>query len=91
MKKTMLVFVTLIFLLAACSSGATPTAMQVSPTDAPVMTEAPAATEVAAVTEAPADLGRRGNRSTRRYPASRGWRNRLQAGSGRICVAIRGR
>jgi polyisoprenoid-binding protein YceI len=54
MKKTMLVFVTLIFLLAACSSGATPTAMQVSPTDAPVMTEAPAATEVAAVTEAPA-------------------------------------
>jgi polyisoprenoid-binding protein YceI len=55
MKKTMLVFVSLAFLLAACSSGTTPSAVpaatQVSPTMAPAATEAPAATQVLIATE----------------------------------------
>jgi polyisoprenoid-binding protein YceI len=54
MNKSVLVFVSLAFLLAACSSAATPAAPQGNPTSAPVTTAAPATTEAAAATEAPA-------------------------------------
>jgi polyisoprenoid-binding protein YceI len=57
MKKTLLVFVSLAFLLAACSSGTTPVATQVSPTMAPAATEAPAATQVLMATESAAASG----------------------------------
>ena len=58
MKKSMLIVLSLAFLLAACSSGATPTAgpavTQAPPTMAPQVTEASTATESPVVTEAPA-------------------------------------
>jgi polyisoprenoid-binding protein YceI len=53
MKKTMLVFVSFAFLLAACSSGAAPSAAPAA-TQALAVTAAPVATEAAAATGAPA-------------------------------------
>jgi polyisoprenoid-binding protein YceI len=57
MKKTMLVVLCLVFLLAACSSGSTPAAdpaaTETSPTMAPAVTESPAVTIDPAVTQAP--------------------------------------
>jgi polyisoprenoid-binding protein YceI len=57
MRKTMLVVLSLAFLLAACSSGTTPAAApaatETSPTMAPAVTEAPAVTVDPAVTQAP--------------------------------------